>query len=98
MDDKPTTTAQALVAAVSETLNDDKRGQVFRAHMQELIRGDFVNLDIVIGEWHFSIVFRADHIAAIQKMIVSMMRAGFHVAHDEGEEYRSHGGSPPGYG
>ena len=91
-------TAAEVVEGIVNTINDDKRGQVFRVHMQELIRGDFVNLDIVIGEWHFSIVFRADHIAAIQKMIVSMMRAGFHVAHDEGEEYRSHGGSPPGYG
>ena len=91
-------TAAEVVEGIVNTINDDKRGQVFRVHMQELIRGDFVNLDIVIGEWHFSIVFRADHIAAIQKMIVSMMRAGLHVAHDEGEEYRSHGGSPPGYG
>src|SRR3990167_6114657 len=91
-------TAAEVVEGIVNTINDDKRGQIFRVHMQELIRGDFVNLDIVIGEWHFSIVFRADLIAAIQKMIVSMMRAGFHVAHDEGEEYRSHGGSPPGYG
>ena len=87
--------AEAISEMVTATINEEKRGQAFRVHMEELVKADFVQIELRIGEWHWSVTAKAERIAELKALIIDTMKEGFRVAD---EEYRSGNEAQPGYG
>lgn len=72
----------------------------FRTHMQEILKNDYAQIALTIGEWHWQITVRGDRIPDIQALIIRTMKQGFKVAEEE-EAYvpaARNGPADPGYG
>ena len=87
--------AEAISEMVTNSINDEKRGQAFRIHMEELVKADFFQIELRIGEWHWSVTAKAERIAEIKALIIDTMKEGFKIADDE---YKSGNEPQPGYG
>src|SRR3990167_1213416 len=96
MEPKNLTAAEAVAGIVNNAINDEKRGQAFRVHMEELVKNDYVSIDLTIGEWHWSLVAKASHLPELKSLIIDSMKEGFQVSHDE-EKYEASKGSFAGY-
>ena len=96
MELKNLTAAEAVAGIVNNAINDEKRGQAFRLHMEEMIKNDYVSIDLTIGEWHWSLVGKAAHLPELKSLIIDTMKEGFQVSHDE-EKYEASKGNFVGY-